>query len=55
MAEKLKNLTSPSVATRIKKEAISVVILAALPAAVETMSCYYSPGEPRLTLSMTIL
>ena len=33
--------------TRVEKEAISVVILAALPAAVETMNGYYSPGEPR--------
>ena len=36
-----------SVQIRVRKEAISVVILAALPAAVETMNSYYTPGEPR--------
>ena len=36
-----------SVATRVKKEGISLVILAALPAAVETMSGYYLPGMLR--------
>ena len=36
-----------SVQTRVKKDAISVVILAALPAAAETMNSYYTPHEPR--------
>ena len=33
--------------TQHRKAAISVYILAALPAAVDTMSGYYSPGNPK--------
>ena len=37
-----------SVHTRVKKDAISALILVALPAAAETLNSYYTAHEPRL-------